>query len=125
MPFILTPNVSVERGSAGFVTGLQHLTEPFLDAPAAGAKSLATAYVREVASIYGIPNSWIQSLSDSPSTRLETAGTELRYSRHDALSGTTTVSFQQTHFGLPVWEAGLVVVLLSNDLKEETSVSLC
>ena len=70
-------------------------------------RALGEAYLRDVAAIYGIDPSWLGSLAKTPSDVVESAGTELRFGHQDAITGTATVSFQQTHFGLPIWQAGL------------------
>jgi hypothetical protein len=57
--------------------------------------------------------SWLDSLAKTPSDVVESAGTELRFGHQDAITGTATVSFQQTHFGLPIWEAGFTVSMLT------------
>jgi zinc metalloprotease ZmpB len=62
-------------------------------------------------------------VAQSPSNGVEDAGTELRFSRQDAITGTATVSFQQTHFGLPVWQAGFTVSMLTGPLRATGSLS--
>jgi hypothetical protein len=63
---------------------------------------VTTFPINDVAGIYGIDPAWFGALDLSPSGKVENAGTELRFARQDAVTGTATASFQQTHFGLPV-----------------------
>jgi hypothetical protein len=87
------------------------------------AQALGEAYLRDVAAIYGIDPSWLDSLAKTPSDVVENAGTELRFGHQDAITGTATVSFQQTHFGLPIWQAGFTVSMLTGPLRATASLS--
>jgi len=62
-------------------------------------------------------------IGKDPSDVVESAGTELRFGRQDAITGTATVSFQQTHFGLPIWQAGFTVSMLTEPLRATASLS--
>ena len=76
-----------------------------------------------MAAIYGIDPAWLNALAQNPSNVIENVGTELRFSQEGAITGTATVSFQQTHFGLPVWQAGFTVGMLTGPLRATSSLS--
>lgn len=124
MAFTLSPAVEVERDANGNVRSLNHGGQPY--GPLANVfnvKKLAEAYLNDVAGIYGIDPAWLAALDKSPSGTVENAGTELRFAQQDALTGTATASFQQTHFGLPVWQAGFTVGLLAEPLRATSSLT--
>jgi hypothetical protein len=124
MAFILSPAIQIERDRTGRVRGLNHLGQPYGPlANVLNAQRLAETYLHDVATIYGIDPAWLNALAQSPSDVLENVGTELRLRRHDAITGTATVSFQQTHFGLPVWQAGFTVSMLTGPLRATGSLS--
>jgi len=124
MAFTMSPAVDVETDAQGVVRGLSHPGQPYR--PLAGplnGPALAEAYLRDVSAIYGIEPTWLGELSRRPSEEIEEVGTELRLARGESVTGTTTVSFQQTHFGLPIWEAGFTVSMLSDELRVTSSLS--
>jgi len=87
------------------------------------AQKLAETYLNDVAEIYGIDPAWLRALGLRPSGTVENAVTELRFAQQGAVTGTATVSFQQTHFGLPVWQAGFTVSMLASPLRVTASLS--
>src|ERR1700731_4717449 len=98
MPFTLTPAVQIERDQSGSVQGLYHGAQPYgpgLDI--LNAQKLAEAYLRDVASTYFIDAHWLNTLDQNPSDVILNAATELRFGQQNAVTGTATVSFQQTH----------------------------
>ncbi|HEV2175767.1 MAG TPA: hypothetical protein VGW33_00965 [Terriglobia bacterium] len=124
MAFTLTPAVQIERDADGNVRSLNHGGQPY--GPLSNilnARKLAESYLNDVAGIYGIDPAWLGALDKSPSGTVENAGTELRFAQQDAVTGTATASFQQTHFGLPVWQAGFTVGLLAEPLRATSSLS--
>jgi hypothetical protein len=124
MPFTISPSVQVERDAGGNVRSLNHLGQPYGPlADVLNPQNLAAAYLHDVATIYGIDPAWLSGLGASPSDAIEDAGTELRFSTQDTVTGTATVSFQQTHFGLPVWQAGFTVSMLAEPLRATASLS--
>ncbi len=119
LAFIVTPNVHVERDKDGIVRHLRHLQEPYTPEAAGFAvaavvtpQSLATQYVRDVASIYKIDTAQLINLVKRPEDKLTDEGTQLRFAEQKSIMETTVVSYAQTHYGLPIWEAGVSVTLL-------------
>jgi len=124
LTFTISQSVQIERDPTNGVRGLNHLGKPYGPVPnILNAQELAVAYLHDVASIYGIDPALLNALAQSPSDVVEDGGTELRYSRQEAITGTATVSFQQTHFGLPVWQAGFTVSMLTGPLRATSSLS--
>jgi hypothetical protein len=115
MAFTLTPAVQIERDANGNVRSLNHGGQAYGPVPnVLNAQKLAEAYLIDVAGIYGIDPAWLSALALRPSGKVENAGTELRFAQQNAVTGTATASFQQTHFGLPVWQAGFTVSMLAD-----------
>src|SRR5262249_48776633 len=124
MPFNTSESVQIERDASGRIISLNHLGQPYRAADIdVNVQQLGEAYLHEVAVYYGIDPAWLDSLAKNPSDVVEDAGTELRFGHLDAITGTATVSFQQTHFGLPVWQAGFTVSMLTGPLRATASLS--
>jgi zinc metalloprotease ZmpB len=124
MAFAMSPAVQIERDASGVVRGLYHLGKPY--GPLAGvlnAQKLAETYLHDVVTIYGIDPALLNALTKNPSEVIENTGAELRFDRQDAITGTATVSFQQTYFGLPIWQAGFTVSMLTGPLRATSSLS--
>lgn len=124
MAFTLTPAVQIERDSKGNIRSLNHGGQPYGSIPnVLNVQRVAEAYLNDVAGIYGIDPAWLGALGLRPSGTVEKAGTELRFAQQDAVTGTATASFQQTHFGLPVWQAGFTVSMLTGPLRVTGSLN--
>jgi hypothetical protein len=113
VPFSLSPNVHVVRDPDGTVRHLRHHQQPYrpedagLAAPGPGA--MADQYLRDVAELYRIPEEWLTDLYGEISPEPIREGTRLKRLDEKVLVDTTVVSYQQTHLGLPIWEASLSV----------------
>jgi hypothetical protein len=118
MPFELTPNVQVRRDRDGHIRQLSHPAQPYRpDAPSIAAfggadamtpRVLAEQYLKDVSDVLGLTAStdnFAAGFAASPST----AGEDLRFKEEKAVAGATTVSYNQTRFGLPIWDAGVTV----------------
>jgi hypothetical protein len=124
MDFLLSPSVQIERDRSGNIRSLSHGAQPYgLELGILDAQKLAEAYLRDVAAIYDIDLNWLKALDQNPSDAVSNAGTELRFAQQGTITGTATVSFQQTHFGLPVWQAGFTVSMLTGPLRATGSLS--
>src|SRR5687768_16672983 len=111
MPFDLTPNIHVRRDQTGTVRHPRHPQQPYVSPAVAEPQPLplAAEYVREVASIYGVDPALLANLTSAPPNELTPAGPELRFAGEKTVLGTVTLSFSQTQFGIPIWEAGVSV----------------
>jgi len=146
MPFNLTDNVHVDRDEQGRVQYLEHFQQPFVaanvdveaealaaaDIPftsAATPQALAQQYLREVAPIYGIGENMLpdQGGTDALATgaveSAEPAGSQLKLTEEKEVIGTTTISYQQTYEGVPVWEAGVSVTIQPEPMRVTASQS--
>lgn len=146
MPFELTENVRVDRDEHGNVQHLEHFQEPFVAAPsedyaaaavagipfmgAATPQALAEAYLKQVASIYGIsetmlpgPDAAAAPSGNGSRSKAVPRGSKLELAEEKELMGTTTISYQQTYDGLPVWEAGVSVTIQSEPMRVTASQS--
>lgn len=129
MPFELTPDMEVRRDQDGIVRSLRHLQSPYTDSEAGltapTPRSLASQYVHDVAELYDLNPDWLATL-DQPlpkEPRLEPTeeGTRLRFAEERDVMETTVVAYQQTHMGLPVWEAELSVRMHDDALRATSS----
>jgi len=126
MAFRLTPNVRVERDQQGVVRHLAHLHEPYtlpggLAAPS--PQALAGQYLQEVAPLYAIDPAMLSDLSRQIGRGLTSDPTLLQFADQKVQLGTYVVSYAQTHFGLPIWGAGISVWLQSRPLRVTASLS--
>lgn len=121
MPFTLTPNVHVRRDETGTVRQLSHPQQSYqpdatlLTASVGGAshpltpRTLAENYLREVAPIYQFAPTAVSNFAAAASPTPTPAPSELRFKEEKSVAGAVTVSYDQTHFGLPIWNAGVTV----------------
>jgi hypothetical protein len=89
---------------------------------AADSRALAEQYLNAVADQYRVEG-YLDHLDMEPSTEITDDGAEMRFSNGKSLDGVDTVSFAQTHFGLPIWEGGISVFVPSQPLRVTGSFS--
>src|SRR5215210_794745 len=146
MPFDLTDNVRIDRDEQGNIQHLDHFQQPFVAAnvnveaealaaanipftPAATPQALAHQYLREVAPIYGIGENMLpdqdgtDALTTGAAEAAEPAGSHLNLTEEKEMLGTTTISYQQTYEGIPVWEAGVSVTIQPEPMRVTASQS--
>src|SRR5262245_10751545 len=125
MPFVITANIVVQRDTHGRVGQLTHLTEPYRadERGLRDSRALAAAYLRDVQEIYGIDRQWIDTIGDEPTASPQPTGTQLRFGEEKRLLDSTTVSYAQTHRGVPVWESGFSIHMLDKPLRVTSSAS--
>ncbi len=119
MPFQITPNVHVERDASGNVRHLQHVQEPYATGTES-ARELASRYLREVATYYGIEPGWLLGLEAGTKPG---QGPFLEHAADNLMMETATVTFVETYRGLPIWEAGISVTMQHNPLRVVSSWS--
>jgi zinc metalloprotease ZmpB len=73
------------------------------------ARHAAQDYLGKFRHLIGTKAEEFNSLNRRPERDVTDAGVEYRFHAEKPQSGTTTVAYYQTVFGLPVWEAGLAV----------------
>jgi zinc metalloprotease ZmpB len=146
MPFPINANVRVERDDSGNVQHLEHFQQPFVAAatsaeaaaaaeagvPAAtatDAQALAREYLRQVAPIYGLRESELPDDGDAALSGAAAApaaapvGSKLRLTAQKEVLDTTTITYQQTYDGIPVWEAGTSVTIQPAPMRVTASQS--
>lgn len=145
MNFELNESVHIDRDEKGNVQHLEHFQQPFV-APAGaealaegdGAASafantpqgLAEQYIRKVAApVYGFSESLLpdplaaEFITDTERANGNGNGGKLELREEKEIMGTTTVAYQQTYKGLPVWEAGVSVTVQPEPLRVTASQS--
>ncbi len=89
-----------------------------------GARELAKDYVNDRQSEFGI-TSFRLLLDDEPKTDSmdRSLGPELRFGNEKSFQNTRTISYVQTHFGVPVWQAGISIVVQNNSTPRRVTMS--
>ena len=130
MAFELNRNVDVLRDGTGRITQLQHMDAPYR-ADAAGAnlaaratialpispRELAERYVEDVLPHLEVAPQMAAGLQSDPTPTLRDAPDELRFCQEKISLGSASVSYCQTRFGVPVWDAGLSVQMETEPLQ--------
>src|SRR3954447_21008578 len=103
-------NAHILRDTRASVHAILHLQEPF---PASGATARdgAEEYLRAHAATLGINDSELTNLHLFPDDAPSGTDVEYRFLSEKRQFDVTTVTFQQTKSGLPVWKAGIAVHL--------------
>lgn len=97
----------VNVDESGVVRGL--VQERPAVSEASSAREAADQYLREHGELLGVAPTELENLSLTSEAAPVAAGTEYRLSSEKAQFDTTTVTYEQTLHGLPVWEAGVSV----------------
>lgn len=132
-------NVQVSKDERGNVQGLAHFEEPFVAGAGLTPESvgfngsaspstplgLADQYLKQYASAYGINQNMLTNTVGSNGFSPEAAASDgkLEVVDEKEIMGTTTVSYQQTYEGLPVYKAGVSVTIQSDPLRVTASQS--
>jgi zinc metalloprotease ZmpB len=125
MAFQITPNVSVTKDRDGIVRLLNHLQQPYFAAglAAVNPRTLARTYVGDVASIYSVDAALLSTIDQAVGDTITPDGLQLRFGDQSSLLETTLVSYSQTRWSLPIWEAGLGVSILASPQRVTSSRS--
>jgi hypothetical protein len=106
--FLRAGKVLINRDNKGVVRDLQHTDEPFVSS--APTPQLAAAeYLSQYGSLLGVEPAETANMSLARSAKATDSGDELRFSSEKSTFDTTTVTYQQTRFGLPVWHGGVAI----------------
>src|SRR5919197_746641 len=97
----------VHTDEEGIVRGLVP-DEPVVTG-AATAQDAAQKYLEEHAELLGVEPAALDNLTAARETQPVDAGSEFRIHTEKQQFDTTTVAYDQTYFGLPVWEASVAV----------------
>ena len=126
MPIELTPDVKVTEDASGKVRQLSHHQKQYKAAmtelraaegqPAFSPRSLAEQYLRDVAPIFGFAQEEIANFAAARAVSPTAAGVELRFKEEKAVGSGVTVVYEQTIYGLPIWNAGVTVRVDSKEM---------
>ena len=103
---------------SGSVTGTRGVTGTSSAMAAPSPRQLADLYVREqVADLLDLNQGMLENFS-APLERTASGSSkqELRFKEEKTVSGSTTVSYAQTVYSLPIWQSGLTVRMRSDPL---------
>jgi hypothetical protein len=131
MDFEVTPDVHLSKDPKGTVRQLRHPHKPYTvdqaGLAAVGApvtpRALAEQYLRDVAPLYQLAptatTNFAAALAPSPTND----AAQLRFHEEKSAQNSTTISYAQTLYGLPVWDAGVTVRLNNKPLQVTSSHS--
>src|SRR5215471_8757424 len=97
----------VNTDEQGIVRGL--VPEEPRSSGAATAQAVAQEFIEQHADLLGLEAPALENLTAPRETQPVDAGSEFRYHTAKQQFDTTTVAYDQTYFGLPVWEASVAV----------------
>ncbi|MCX6631386.1 MAG: hypothetical protein NTW28_27550 [Candidatus Solibacter sp.] len=106
--FDANSKATVNRDEKDVVRELLHQDEHVVS-EANTPQLAATDYLSKFGSLLGLGGGETDNLALTHDTDLTDAGGELRFQREKQQFDTTTVMYQQTHFGLPVWHGGISI----------------
>jgi hypothetical protein len=114
--------VSVNRDDKGVVRDLLHTDAPVVsDAPT--AQLAADEYLSKYGELLGIAPSETNNLTKVHDATASDAGDELRFHSEQQQFDMTTVAYQQTLFGLPVWHSGVTIQMKNGPYRVVSSQS--
>jgi len=105
----------IERDESGVARQL-HLDEPYLTT-ARTPQLAAGEYLEKFGDVLGVQTEQLRKLVHSPAEAPVEAPVEYRYLEEKTQFDTTTVVFNQTCLGLPVWEAGIAVQIAHSPMR--------
>src|SRR5882762_9260703 len=108
--------VHVDRNDEGTVRGLLHVEEPYLSS-ARTAQQAAHEYLAKYSDMLGLTAEELKHLSLPPDNKPTEDQIEYRFLEEKPQFDMTTVVFNQTVFGLPVWEDGIAVHTQQNPFR--------
>ena len=117
-----TNNVHINRDDKGIVRELLHIDKPFISQ--ANTVQLAAAeYLSKYGGLLGIKSDETKKLGLSNEGDLVNARGELRFCSEKRQFDMTTVTYQQTYFGLPVWHGGVSIHMKQGPFRVVSSQS--
>lgn len=106
----------IVRDADGVARILSH-RDHYVAAGARAPRAAARDYLSRYGHVFGVQPRHLRNLLETPERNLTAARHEFRYFAAKPQFDLTTVAFQQTYFGLPVWEAGLSVTMKHAPLR--------
>ena len=106
--FDAAANLHINRDSTGVARQLLHTEEHFVS-QARTPQLVAAEYLSKYGELLGLAPQETANLGLMQQADPVDAGGELRFHREKHQFDMTTVGYQQTHYGLPVWHAGVTI----------------
>ena len=114
--------VHINRDDQGNVRDVLHTDAPVVT-DATTAQLAAADYLKQYGRLLGLQANETRNLALAPDADVTDVGPELRFRSEKRTFDMTTVTFRQTHFGLPVWHGGLSIHLKQNPYRVVASQS--
>jgi hypothetical protein len=106
----------IVRDADGIARVLSH-TDRHVTAKAATPQAAASAYLNRYGHLFGLKQHHLKNLDRGVAQDPTGAPVDYRFFREKSQFDVTTVAFDQTRFGLAVWEAGISVTMKHNPLR--------
>ena len=135
MTFNITQNVKLKKDDQGVVRKIYHprqayttdestsLTAAISRGEAPSPRQLADEYLRDVLPVFGITEETADNLTGAIGTEVSGEGSKLHYLNEQESANQMMISYAQTELGLPVWQAGIAVKLVSQPYRVISSQS--
>ncbi|MEP6738992.1 MAG: hypothetical protein ABJA61_01350 [Caldimonas sp.] len=101
-------NVHINRDDKGVARDLLHGDDPFVS-KAPTPQLAAAEYLEKFGSLLGMAKAETANMGLTRSAEATDSGDELRFASEKSQFDSTTVMYQQTRFGLPVWHGGVAI----------------
>src|SRR5258706_5108551 len=106
----------IDRDDNGVARNLLHVEEPYLS-KARTAQQAAHEYLEKFSSMLGINGEELRNLGLPPETKPTEARVEYRFLDEKSQFDMTTVVYNQTYLGLPIWEAAVAVHTMQDPFR--------
>jgi hypothetical protein len=106
----------IVRDADGIARVLSH-TDRHVAVKAATPQAAASAYLNRYGHLFGLKQHHLKNLDRGVAQDPTGAPVDYRFLREKSQFDVTTVAFDQTRFGLAVWEAGISVTMKHNPLR--------
>ena len=106
----------IVRDADGIARVLSH-TDRHVAVKAATPQAAASAYLSRYGHLFGLKQHHLKNLDRGVAQDPTGAPVDYRFLREKSQFDVTTVAFDQTRFGLAVWDAGISVTMKHNPLR--------
>ena len=120
--FDISHGVNVTKDIQNIVREISHLQQPF-KTDAQTPQQAAQIYLEKYQDLFKIKPEELKKIGLPPEDELLDTKIEYRLVEEKTFFDVTTVGYQQTYFGLPVWESGIAVHIKHNPLRVIRSTS--
>lgn len=106
-------NIQINRDPNGNARDLFHSDEPVVSS-APTAQLAAAEYLNKFGVLFGVTSDQTNNLGLAPESNVVDQAGELRFRSEKRQFDMTSVTFRQTHFGLPVWHGAVSIHMKHN-----------